>query len=71
MPFIDACFAVLAACPTKAEGFVYEYMALHNANHGEALSNEVLNKRWVTFLREDRRKIGGPMVSSESQVTIM
>jgi len=46
------------------QGVVVDTMALHDANQGEVLSNEVLTKRWVYPWKESRRKVGAPTMSS-------
>ena len=43
-----------------------DFLALHDANLGEVLSNEVLTKRWVFLWKESRRKVGAPTVSSSA-----
>lgn len=60
--------SILAAAltvPTLVQhGAVVDCTALHDANLGEVLSNEVLTKRWVFPWKEARRKVGAPTVSS-------
>ena len=46
------------------QSVVVDMLALHDANQGEVLSNEVLTKRWVYPWKESRRKVGAPTMSS-------
>ena len=56
--------AALSVTTLMKHGAVVDFLALHDANLGEVLSNEVLTKRWVFPWKEARRKIGAPTVSS-------
>ncbi len=50
----------------KAKGVVATSTALHDANHGEKITKQVLRKRWVDFWRAESDCIGAPMVSMET-----
>ncbi|CAM9467714.1 unnamed protein product, partial [Laminaria digitata] len=48
----------------QARGVVDAVCALHDANRGEAITTEVLQKRWTLgFYRETSDRIGAPMLS--------
>jgi hypothetical protein len=51
------------------QSLLTDFIALHDANLGEVLSNEVLTKRWVFPWKESRRKIGAPTASSQFMST--
>eukprot|EP00607_Mallomonas_marina_P007921 CAMPEP_0182424902 /NCGR_PEP_ID=MMETSP1167-20130531/11176_1 /TAXON_ID=2988 /ORGANISM="Mallomonas Sp, Strain CCMP3275" /LENGTH=1098 /DNA_ID=CAMNT_0024605071 /DNA_START=247 /DNA_END=3543 /DNA_ORIENTATION=+ len=48
------------------DGYVEAFMALHDANRGEALTTETLQKRWTTFWSSSCYEVGSPLVTDEA-----
>eukprot|EP01041_Mallomonas_annulata_P011705 gene11705-24523_t len=48
------------------DGLIASFMPLHDANRGEDLTNQVLQRRWATFWRASATEVGSPLVTDES-----